>query len=74
MPISPGEATLILTGGLIPEGTEAIVREEHTSNYEGADSWPPPIRASIHYLEMAEDLNRPPRNRYSFRRRGATAR
>lgn len=28
--IEPGQATPILTGGLIPRGTEAVVREEHT--------------------------------------------
>lgn len=60
VPISPGEATPILTGGLIPEGTEAIVREEHTSNYEGADSLASAdTRASIHYLEMAEGFEPP---------------
>lgn len=38
VPIAPGEATPILTGGLLPEGAEAIVREEHSRLYEGAEA------------------------------------
>ncbi len=60
VPIAAGEATPILTGGLVPEGTEAIVREEHTSNYEGADSLAAAdTRSSIHYLDMATGFEAP---------------
>ena len=75
VPISPGEAT--------PDSNRRPDSRRHRGHrargahqqlrgsrfLASADT-----RASIHYLEMAEDLNRPPRNRYSFRRRGATAR
>jgi len=33
--LSPGLATLIVTGGLIPAGTEAVLRSESGSAYEG---------------------------------------
>lgn len=66
VPIVPGEATPILTGGLIPEGAEAIVREEHSRLYEGAEGSSRPgmgshleTQASIHYLDMAEGFEPP---------------
>ena len=66
VPIAPGEATPILTGGLIPEGAEAIVREEHSRLYEGAEGSSRPgmgshleTQSSIHYLDMAEGFEPP---------------
>ena len=66
VPITAGEATPILTGGLLPEGTEAIVREEHSRLYEGAEGSSRPgmgshleTQASIHYLDMAEGFEPP---------------
>ena len=29
LPLAPGQATPILTGGLLPPGTEAVIRQEH---------------------------------------------
>ena len=55
VPIAAGEATPILTGGLLPEGTEAIVREEHSHRYEGAGA----LGSGIHYLDMAESYTAP---------------
>ena len=55
VPITAGEATPILTGGLLPEGTEAIVREEHSHRYEGAGA----LGSGIHYLDMAEGYTAP---------------
>lgn len=66
VPIAPGEATPILTGGLLPEGAEAIVREEHSRLYEGAEASSRPgvaahleTQSSIHYLDMAEGFEPP---------------
>ena len=56
--IGPGEAARVPTGGMIPEGADAVVIVEQTREEEGRVAVPAPITPGRHLIERGEDVRR----------------
>lgn len=57
IPLSPGQATPILTGGLIPAGAEAVIRQEHAL-LDGSTLRPDPSIFGPDYPVAGADIRR----------------
>ncbi|WP_326502880.1 molybdopterin molybdotransferase MoeA [Rothia nasimurium] len=57
LPLAPGQATPILTGGLIPAGTEAVIRQEHAL-LDGSALMPDPRIFDRGYPVAGADIRR----------------
>lgn len=57
LPLAPGQATPILTGGLIPPGTDAVIRQEHALA-DGSTLSPDPKVFGQGYPALGADIRR----------------
>lgn len=56
--IGPGEAARVPTGGMLPEGADAVVIVENTREEAGRVAVLAPITAGRHLIEQGEDVRR----------------
>jgi molybdopterin molybdotransferase len=57
-PIGPGEAARVPTGGMLPEGADAVVVVEQTREEDGRVAVLAPITPGRHLIERGEDMRR----------------
>lgn len=57
LPLAPGQATPVLTGGLIPPGTDAVIRQEHALA-DGSTLSPDPKVFGQGYPALGADIRR----------------
>lgn len=55
-PIGPGEAARIPTGGMLPEGADAVINVEETAEREGRVALFKSVRPGQHMIERAADV------------------
>lgn len=56
--VRPGDAVRIATGGMLPEGTDAVVMVEHTQEVDSATvEVLRPVAPGEHVLQVGEDVN-----------------
>ncbi len=54
--IGPGQAARIPTGGMVPEGADAVVMQEHAVRQDGAVSIERPVKAGDNVIQRGADV------------------
>lgn len=56
VPVGPGQAVRIMTGGVIPEGADCVVMQEHTDEGETIVKIFEPLSSHTNYCKQGEDF------------------
>ncbi len=57
-PLEPGHAARIMTGGMIPPGADAVIRQEDTCEQDGIVSLYTPLKAWQNYVPQGDDFTK----------------